>query len=174
MAGPAAATHTMSRRGLRRARKFHWNWLGVPKEKLRTHQEEKSRQQDCTKQIDMLERVETHSAQARRRVVSEPPREAMCRFVQCDCEDCRNYPRRSRVNERGKTLIHLADPSCCHDGTYSPSILLLHPSNSINVLAQPRLIALRYIINISVVPANCVRHLLVTRVHAASIVTLTP
>ena len=37
--------------------KVHWDWLGVAEQERRTHYEQKSRQQDRPKKVDMLERI---------------------------------------------------------------------------------------------------------------------
>ena len=77
--------------------------LGVSEQKWSAQKQQDCRHQDRADRVDVLERVDGHSPQAKRGVIPQPMGyEAVCRFVQGDRENNRQHPHRCRRQKRIK------------------------------------------------------------------------
>ena len=85
--GPASATATMSRFGLRRLRKLTGTGLAQPKTNGEPTQDEDQRQDDAAERVDVRDRVERQPPGAPRRVVAEPARHHAVRDLVQDDRD---------------------------------------------------------------------------------------
>src|SRR4029077_88837 len=87
--------------------------LGVTKQDRRTHYEQKRRQQNGSKRVNVLERIEADPAEAPRRIVAAQPRDvSVRRFMERNGNNQGDDPGRGRIERAGNLFKHgMARPS---------------------------------------------------------------